>query len=339
MSSVAIVATSPCYVTSLGAMSDAHARLGEVFESNEALGGFSHMETLLQLAGTMPGPIALAGGRKVVPDATLAGILDARLIYLPNFQLPDLGRYVEMQSQLGEFFDWLKVQAGQGVAIGACGASVLHLAAAGLMDHVACAAWPRLVGLLRAMAPRIRCDTDAAIRHEGNIWTCSRDVDNPALAARLLADGFSLELGRSLAMREPPGPAAALLSAPGDPVVARAQLWIRDRFTTRFRIADLARELGLSHQALIRRFAAAGIESPRQFVQGARVDAAAAMLLETSRSVTEIAQLVGYADIPSFRRIFQAAKGLSPSAYRMSRRTWRQNRGRAGRHRSLPDFD
>ena len=40
------------------------------------------------------------------------------------------------------------------------------------------------------------------------------------------------------------------------------------------------------------------------------------MFIETNRSVTEIAQLVGYTDVPSFRRIFQEAKGSAPSAYR-----------------------
>ena len=316
MSTIAIVATSPCYTTSLGAMADAHARLAENYEANGALGDFSKMETVLQCAGARPGPIVLAGGKHLVADAKLAEILEPRLVYLPNFQLPDLDRFPAMLPAFAGFYQWLADQAGRGVTIGACGTSVLHLAAAGLVDQSVCAASPRLVGLLRTLAPRIRTDTDAAIRHEGTIWTCSRDADNPALAARMLADRFSLQLGRSIAMREPPGAAAAALFAPVDPVVARAQLWIRDHFTRRFRIADLADELGLSHQGLIRRFAAAGIENPRQFVQSTRVDAAASMFIETNRSVTEIAQLVGYTDVPSFRRIFQEAKGSAPSAYR-----------------------
>lgn len=320
MSIIAVVATSPSYITSLGAMLDAHARLAEAFASNDALGGYTHMETALHLASTQSGPITLAGGRQLMPDTALSRIHDPRLIYLPSFQLPGLDGYLDLRADLAAFHQWLRVQAQRGVTIGACGTSVLHLAAAGLIDTIVCAASPRLVGLLRTIAPRARVDTDAAIRHDGNLWTCNRDADNPALAARLLADSFSLELGRSIAMREAPGPAAAILSSPVDPVVARAQLWMRDRFTRQFRIADLACELGLSHQALIRRFAAAGSASPRHFVQKIRVDAAASMLEETNRSVTEIAQLVGYTDIPSFRRVFQASMGIAPAAYRAAAR-------------------
>lgn len=323
MSTIVIAATSPCYITSLGAMSDAHARLGEAFASNEALGDYAKMETTLELVGARPGSIILAGGRELFPDSPLERVTDPRLVYLPNFQLPNLDRFTELLAQFEAFHQWLRIHAANKVLIGACGTSVLHLAAAGLLDQIACASSPRLVGLLRALSPRLLVDTDAAIRHEGAIWTCSHDADNPALAARLLADSFSLELGRSLAMREPPGPAASFLFTPLDPLVARAQLWIRDHFTQRFRISDLATELGLSHQTLIRRFAASGITSPRHFVQKTRVNAAATMLVETNRSITEIGQLVGYADIPSFRRIFQAATGVSPSGYRAAMRAAR----------------
>ena len=328
MSVIVIAATTPCYITSLGAMSDAHARLGEVFESNEILGDYAHMETQMQIIGLRPGPITLAGGKEFVPDTKFENVEAPRLVYLPNFQLPDLDRFLDMRVHFEPFYNWLKVQARAGVVIGACGTSVLHLAAAGLTARIVCATSPRLVGLLRELAPRIQIDTDAAIRHDGNIWTCSRDADNPALAARLLSDCFSLSLGRSIAMREPPGPAAAILSMPVDPLVTRAQLWIRDHFTKRFRIVDLAHELGVSHQALIRRFKAAGVLSPRQFVQKVRVDAAASMLTETNRSVTEIAQLVGYSDTASFRSVFQVATGITPSAYRAAIRASRQSEGR-----------
>src|SRR3546814_15744830 len=96
---------------------------------------------------------------------------------------------------------------------------------------------------------------------------CSSDLaESAALIARMFAEAFSLTLGRSLAAREPPGPQAGPLAAATDPFVARAQLWIRDRFTQRFRIADLPRDPGVSHQSLIRRFRAAGSSGPREFL-------------------------------------------------------------------------
>ena len=317
---LAAVVTSPGYVASLGAMIDAHARLGEVFATNPALGDYARMQTGLRLLAAEGDRIELVGGRVFPADGRLADAAAPRLIFLPSFQLPDPDAFEARLPDFAPLHRWLRERSAEGIQIGACGASVLHLAAAGLLDGAGCAASPRLVGTLRRLFPRVQADTDNVIRRAGNLWTCSRDADSAALVARLFAESFSLTLGRSLAAREPPGPLAGPLTAATDPFVARAQLWIRDRFTRRFRIADLARDLGVSHQSLIRRFRAAGSASPREFVQRTRVDAAMSMLAETSRSVTEIAQLVGYADVPSFRRVFTAATGVSPSAWRRARR-------------------
>lgn len=320
MTFLAAVVTSPSYVAPLGAMIDAHARLGEVFATNPALGDYARMQTALRLFAAAGDRIELVGGRRIEPDAPLVGAESPRLVFLPSFQLPDPDAFGARVPAFAALHAWLRARNGEGVEIGACGASVLHLAAAGLLDGRPCAAGPRLVGPLRRLFPRVQVDTDNVIRRAGRLWTCSRDVESPALIARMFADAFSLTLGRSLAAREPPGPQAGPLAAATDPFVARAQLWIRDRFTQRFRIADLARDLGVSHQSLIRRFHAAGSSSPREFVQRTRVDAAMSMLAETRRSVTEIAQLVGYTDVPSFRRVFVATTGVSPNAWRSRHR-------------------
>jgi transcriptional regulator GlxA family with amidase domain len=320
MSLIAAVVSSPSYVASLGAMIDAHARLGEVFATNPALGDYARMQTQLRLLGAEPGAIALVGGRSFPPDAALPDTRDPRLVFLPSFQLAVPDAFEARLPAFAPFHAWLREQGARGIEIGACGASVFHLAAAGLLDGRTCALSARLVPVMRRLFPRVAVDSDNGICRAGSIWSCSRDTDSAALVARLFAEAYSVAVGRGIAAREPPGPLAGLLSAAADPFVARAQLWIRDRFTRRFRIADLARDLGVSHQSLIRRFRAAGSATPREFVQRTRVDAAAIMLTETRRSVTEIAQLVGYADIPSFRSVFVAATGLTPAAYRRAHR-------------------
>src|SRR3546814_93655 len=288
------------------------------------------MQTARLLVAAAGDRIELVVGRRIEPVAQLADAESPRLVFLPSFQLTDPDAFGARVPAFAAFHAWLRARGGEGVEIGACGASVLHLAAAGLLDGRPCAAGPRLVGPLRRLFPQVQVDTDNVIRRAGHLWTCSRDAESAALIARMFAEAFSLTLGRSLAAREPPGPQAGPLAAATDPFVARAQLWIRDRFTQRFRIADLARDLGVSHQSLIRRFRAAGSSGPREFVQRTRVDAAMSMLAETRRSVTEIAQLVGYADVPSFRRVFVATTGVSPNAWRSRHRANRSDRDASG---------
>jgi AraC-like DNA-binding protein len=55
---------------------------------------------------------------------------------------------------------------------------------------------------------------------------------------------------------------------------------------------------------------------PRRYLEQRRVDNAARALLETDRSVTEIARAAGYDDPYHFSRVFRRVRGVSPRAYR-----------------------
>jgi len=313
---IAIIATPQSYIASLGAMIDAHSRVGDVFETNAALRDYAKMETQLLLASARSDDLQLCGGRRLAADCQYLEMGEPRIIFLPSFRFGPESSIENLLSEYGRFHAWLAERIANGSYVAACGASVLHLAAIGVLDGKPCAARPSLRRQLRRMFPRVQFDDVHRIAVAGRLMTCSRDAEVPALVARSLAEAFSHSLARSLVEREPPGMGTGLVAGSRDPLVAQAQLWIRDRFTRDFRIADLSREMGVSHQSLIRRFRAASGMTPRAFVQRARVDAASLMLAETNRSISEIAQLVGYADVPSFRRIFTLATGASPSQWR-----------------------
>jgi transcriptional regulator GlxA family with amidase domain len=325
MSTIVIACSPGTYLASLGAMSDAHARLGEAFATNPALGDYATMETRLVVMAAAGGRIELAGGRKFEADDRLANLAEARIVYLPAFQAPAPERALEAVRGCAAFHAWLRQRHKAGALIAACGASVLHLAVAGLLDGTACSAPARLHPLIEAHFPETMVDGSEPIAERDRVFTCARDADNAALVLRLIDRAFSAAIAQGLAQRERPAGVAPL---PADPLVARAQSWIRDHFASDFAIADLAGQLGTSHQALIRRFRLAGEGTPRAYAQRLRVDAAAISLVETGRSVAEIAQLVGYADIPSFRRVFTRRMGMPPGEWRRRERSRSAANGR-----------
>ena len=316
MSIIAVVASPRTYIASLGAMTDSYARMGEAYETNPAMGDYAQMHTALRLCSTDLGDVRLCAGRYMAADDKFTRMDDVRIVYLPSFEMRGREDLEQLLRDSAPFHAWLGRQAQAGSVIGACGASVCHLAAAGLLDGKECTVHPRLVSTFRRLFPKVQLDRAHPVSVSGNVMTCGRDADNGVLVIRLIAEAFSLEVAEGLVLREPYGDAFEQWGSGTDPVVMQAQLWIRDRFTGDFRIADMADELGLSHQALIRRFRDAGLGTPRGYAQKVRVQAAASMLEETNRTIIEIAQLVGYSDIPSFRRVFTEQVGMAPGAYR-----------------------
>jgi len=79
---------------------------------------------------------------------------------------------------------------------------------------------------------------------------------------------------------------------------------------------QLARELRLSKPALSRRFTRTIGVSFRRLVNDSRIARARELLKSSDYTMTEIAQIVGFGDLPRFDKVFKAVEGASPSIYR-----------------------
>ena len=81
-------------------------------------------------------------------------------------------------------------------------------------------------------------------------------------------------------------------------------------------IDDYAEQNHVSASWFIRNFRLYAGITPKQFILQKRIYNAEALLQNTQYNINEIAQIVGYDNPLYFSRIFQKAKGLSPSEYR-----------------------
>lgn len=101
-----------------------------------------------------------------------------------------------------------------------------------------------------------------------------------------------------------------------DPLVEKADEWIRARISENIRISDLARELGLENRTLNRRFRKTTGLTPQAYVKNARMDKAKLLLETTSQTIGAISASVGYQDENAFRRAFLTSVELTPAFYR-----------------------
>lgn len=105
-----------------------------------------------------------------------------------------------------------------------------------------------------------------------------------------------------------------------DQHVARALALIHREVARAWTVDELGRAVGLSRSALAERFTRLIGMPPMHYVANWRMQVAAQKLLNTSASLAQIAEIVGYESEAAFSRAFKKSCGTAPA-------TWRRSRG------------
>ncbi|MFW5689946.1 MAG: helix-turn-helix domain-containing protein [Spirochaetota bacterium] len=101
-----------------------------------------------------------------------------------------------------------------------------------------------------------------------------------------------------------------------DDLVATLADQIRERPGDDWRVSEIAGRAGISPQHLGRLFRERTGSSPKEYVLGARIEAARAYLRGSSLPIKRIARELGFHDEFHFSRSFRSRVGTSPAAYR-----------------------
>ncbi|HZV02423.1 MAG TPA: AraC family transcriptional regulator [Planctomycetota bacterium] len=124
---------------------------------------------------------------------------------------------------------------------------------------------------------------------------------------------------------------AAVVLEAGRPSAVRSTRQTRERIACACRFLDehaaeevsldaVAAEVGLSPFHFLRTFRAEVGMTPHQYVIGARLARAVALLRDTSLSVTRVALDAGFGDVSNFINTFRRRLGASPGVFRRSGR-------------------
>ncbi len=231
----------------------------------------------------------------------------------------------------------LQVHAAGGLVAGLYNAAALLGEAGLLAGRSAVAPWPFVAPVLRHGAD-VRLLTDRAWTVDQGVWTC----DSPVLATEVVLDMLHqtplAELASATAH-------VYLHSAQRQQVAAQivcgtqhrilpagavelARRWLEANMTEPYSLAATARAAAISPRSLLRHFAGAHAQSPLDYLHGLRVARARVLLETTYVSVEQVAQMCGYQDVGSFRRVFQRLTKELPAGYReryrlrTSRKRW-----------------
>ena len=105
-----------------------------------------------------------------------------------------------------------------------------------------------------------------------------------------------------------------------DPHVARALALLHRDITRRWTVDELGREVGMSRSALADRFIRLIGVPPMHYLAAWRMQVATGKLRDTSGSLAQVAETVGYDSEAAFSRAFKKAFGTAPATWRRSNR-------------------
>jgi len=153
------------------------------------------------------------------------------------------------------------------------------------------------------------------------LWQLVRSIEHQLRHRRILETSYvesvAVVIGQHLLCHYTDAPARAATSG-GLPryKMRRAIDYVRTHFQEEIGFRDIADQLDMSPFHFARMFKQSTGESPHQFIMRCRIEAAKTLLMESERSIADIALDVGYKSQSYFTTRFALLVGMTPAAFR-----------------------
>jgi len=223
--------------------------------------------------------------------------------------------------------EWLQRQAAVVRRLGSVCSGAWLLAHAGLLDGRRVTTHWNISASLARRFEQVQVEHDQIYLRDGNLYTSAGVTAGMDLALALVEEDLgrnvALAVARELVMfiKRPGGQAQfsahlAAQSAQRNPI-RQVQEWVLENLEEDLTVDQLAAQAGMSVRNFSRAFKSDTGETPADFVEAARLDAARRMLEETASPLKRVAARSGFHDQNGLRRAFVRRLGVTPGDYRL----------------------
>ena len=255
------------------------------------------------------------------PHKHISDIQHTDLIIVPSLN----HNYEKSTVVNGEAIEWLSRQYHNGAEIASICTGAYLLAAAGLLDGKICSTHWSAADQLRNLYPQINVQTDKLITDEQGIYTNGGGYSFLNLILYLVekyydretaifcSKVFQIELDRT---RQSEFIIFNGQRSHNDELVKKAQQYLESQLVDKLSIENLAASFAVGRRNFDRRFIKATGNTPVEYAQRVRVEAAKKAFETSRKTINEVMYEVGYSDMKAFREVFRRITGMSPLDYR-----------------------
>lgn len=289
-------------------------------KSSELAGGSEPGVELSFVSATARKSVRAAGGVMLQCDGTVEDTAPAEVIVVPALD-PDVAESLAKNARV---LPWLARAHARGSDVASACTGAFALAEAGLLDGRSATTHWAFQAALAERFPRVRVEPQAILVDQGRIVTAGGATSFINLAHFLVERFLGETVARAASQmflidpNKAPQSAYAVFSTQKqhpDSAILRAQALIEKDPSAPAGVDELARAVALSRRTFARRFREATGNTPLEYIQRVRIEAAK-RALETGASVMEASTGVGYGDPVAFRKVFVRLCGLTPADYR-----------------------
>lgn len=257
----------------------------------------------------------------VKPHLFISAINKPKLIIIPSLNHD----YLNAVECNGALIEWIARQHRLGAEVASVCTGAFLLAAAGLLDGKSCSTHWAASNSFRTLFPRVNLEPDRLITDESGIYTNGGAYSFLNLVLYLVekyfdrqtaifcSKVFQIEIDRTNQ--------SAFIIFSGqkvheDEVVKKAQAYIETRLEQKISTTELSSIFSVGRRNFDRRFIKATGNTPVEYSQRVKVEAAKKFFEVGRKTVNEVMYDVGYSDVKAFREVFRRITGMSPLAYR-----------------------
>lgn len=293
---------------------------------------FTAVNDFLAKAGKEPMfEVQLVGLTKEVPfsqgiftvhtDALLKDVKKTDLIFVPALS----GDLKHALQENAEFIPWIVDQYKKGAEVASLCIGAFMLAATGLLNGRKCSTHWIYANEFRDMFPDVTLVDDKIITEEDGLYTSGGANSYWNLLVYLVekytsretaifaSKFFAIEIDRK---SQSPFIMFSGQKKHEDEPIREAQQFIEANVTEKISVEDLATRFAIGRRHFERRFKKATNNTPVEYIQRVKMEAAKKHLESSRKNVNEVMYEVGYSDTKAFRTIFKKITGLSPIDYK-----------------------